>query len=129
VFATQEYRPGQVVGRVYGEILDDPDFSSDYCIDLERGRALDPEPPFRYVNHSCAPNCELAYHDIKDECGNPIDTEMWLQAVKAIGPGDELTIDYAWPAEATMPCGCQSPNCRGWIVAAEQVHLACFKPT
>jgi len=27
--------------------------------------ALEPDPPFRYVNHSCRPNCELV--EIKPE--------------------------------------------------------------
>ena len=45
-----------------------------------------------------------------------------LRAVLMHRPGDELTIDYAWEAEAAIPCLCAAENCRGWIVAIEELH-------
>ncbi len=37
--------------------------------------------------------------------------------------GEELTIDYGWPAEVAIPCLCGSRHCRGWIVDPDEVEL------
>jgi hypothetical protein len=43
--------------------------------------------------------------------------------LRTIEPGEELTIDYAWPAEAAIPCACGAAGCRCWIVAAEELRV------
>lgn len=88
-------------------------------MDLGGGLSLDPSPPFRYLNHSCSPNCMLVLLQVEYDDGTPTEGEIWLEALRDIHPGEELTIDYGWPAESAMPCDCGSPNCRGWIVAEE----------
>lgn len=118
VFARRRFRARQVVGVIRGRVIDDPNYSSDYCMELEAGRTLEPATPFRYLNHSCRPNCELFFYEAEDS--SPHD-RLWLQALTAIGPGDELTIDYAWPADAAIPCACGAFGCRGWIVAPEEL--------
>jgi hypothetical protein len=45
-----------------------------------------------------------------------IDAEIWVESTRDILPGEELTIDYCWPADIAVKCLCGSPNCRGWIV-------------
>lgn len=45
-----------------------------------------------------------------------VDAEIWVESCRDIMPGEELTIDYAWPADRSVQCLCDSPNCRGWIV-------------
>ena len=122
LFATRRFRPEETVGQVVGETIDDPDHGSDYCMDLFNGLSLEPGAPFRYLNHSCQPNCTLVHCEVEDEDGRACQPEMWVEALSAIRPGEQLTIDYAWPAELAIPCGCGSPNCRGWIVAQEQLH-------
>jgi hypothetical protein len=123
VFATRVFLSNQVFGRVMGQVFHDPGYESDYCIDLDEGRSFEPAPPFRYLNHSCDPNCELVFCEVPDGRGKASDPEVWIEALQPIQPGDQLTIDYAWAADASIPCRCESPNCRGWIVAAEEVHL------
>jgi len=59
LFACRRFRPQQVIGVVRGQVIDDPDYSSDYCMELGEGRSLEPAAPFRYLNHGCEPNCEL----------------------------------------------------------------------
>jgi hypothetical protein len=108
---------------VKGRVFHDAGHETDYCIDLEESGLFEPAPPFRYLNHSCNPNCELVFCEVCDDCGNPSDPEVWVESLQPIHPGEQLTIDYRWTAETSIPCGCNSPNCRGWIVAAEQVHL------
>ncbi len=51
------------------------------------------------------------------------DAEIWVESIRDILPGEELTIDYAWPADRGMKCLCGSPNCRGWIVDPAELHL------
>ena len=51
-----------------------------------------------------------------------IDAEIWVESTRDILPGEELTIDYAWPADRAVKCLCGSPNCRGWIVDPNELH-------
>lgn len=125
VFALRRFRPQQVIGVIRGEVMDDPHYSSDYCMELSEGRSLEPASPFRYLNHSCQPNCEIFSWESDEPM--PLD-RLWLQAVTAIEPGDELTIDYAWPAESAIPCACGAPGCRNWIVSPDQLPRVLQNP-
>jgi len=53
---------------------------------------------------------EPPYND--DEHG----IEIWIESTRDIFPGEELTIDYSWPADRAMKCLCGAKTCRGWIV-------------
>lgn len=71
----------------------------------------------RYVNHSCAPNCEALCFD----------DHMYFYALRDIPRGDELTFDYQLNASAegrptkraraAHACRCGSPVCRGTMLA------------
>ena len=54
--------------------------------------------------------------DVEMQFEDDIDAEIWVESTRDILPGEELTIDYAWPADRAFKCLCGSPNCRGWIV-------------
>ena len=116
VFSKRGYAEEEIIGQVKGKILDDPDHTSEYAVDLGDNISLEPGPPFRFLNHSCEPNCYLVVFD--DEPG-----QLYLAATLEIEPGEALTSDYEWPAEEAVPCKCGKPSCRGWIVAEELVHL------
>jgi SET domain-containing protein len=117
VFATERFRKGHVIGEVTGMIILDPDYTgSSYAIDLENGMTLEPGAPFRYLNHSCRPNSELILGDEDEEIKTGMPSRTWLRALAKIESGEELTIDYAWPADMAIPCECGSRQCRGWIV-------------
>jgi len=62
------------------------------------------EPVMLFINHSCQPSVGLA--------GNTV-----LVAMRDIGPGEELTTDYALfdDHDEIMQCHCQTPSCRGTI--------------
>lgn len=117
VFAERPFRAQQTVGRIAGDIVADPDYTSDYCMELDEGSVLEPFAPFRFLNHSCEPNCELVIWE-----RSATRRELWLQAVRSIRVGEELTIDYAWPANYAIPCACQADSCRGWIVDASELN-------
>lgn len=120
VFATQEIEKGEVIGYVDGPIIEDPNYESECCIYLEDNLSLEPVAPFRFLNHCCQPNCCLYYASAEKEGELPC---VWVEALEPITPGVELTIDYHWSADAAIPCKCGSPECRGWIVAEDQIDL------
>ena len=119
VFATRRFRADETIGWVEGTVVDDPDYGSEYCIGINEYLALEPAAPFRYLNHSCQPNCVLMLESPKGKVS--AESEIRVETLREIPAGEQLTIDYAWPAEMAVPCSCGSPNCRGWIVDAEQV--------
>lgn len=69
----------------------------------------------RFINHSCDPNCEAVGEK----------SRIFIEALRAIKPGEELTYDYSYEREkgATEEdeklyvCHCGSPKCRGTILA------------
>lgn len=69
----------------------------------------------RFINHSCAPNCEAVI-----ERGH-----IYIEALENIPPGTELAYDYAYERaddhtqddEALYVCRCGAATCRGTILA------------
>ncbi len=84
-----------------------------HCIDATREGG-----PARYINHSCAPNCEAVQAE----------GEIWIVAIRAIRPGEELTYDYGYSIDAESedearrryPCRCGAASCRGTILRLPQ---------
>ena len=72
----------------------------------------------RFINHSCAPNCEAI-----DE-----KKRIYIEAIRNIAPGEELTYDYAYERDGTEDedweriymCKCGAPTCRGTILAPQK---------
>ena len=67
--------------------------------------------PARFINHSCAPNCEAELDDDR----------IWIVATRDIRAGEELTFNYGYDLESyrDYPCQCGSPQCVGYMVAEE----------
>lgn len=77
----------------------------------------------RYEDATSEPNehCESVRQEVENEEDEMLfeqdsDAEIWVESLRDIMPGEELTIDYAWPADRGTKCLCGSPTCRGWIV-------------
>lgn len=91
--------------------------NDDYVIDAnyEGGVA-------RWINHSCAPNCEavLEEHEGDDRTKD----RVFIEAIRAIKPGSELTYDYGITlAEPHTPrlkkiwaCRCGAKACTGTML-------------
>jgi hypothetical protein len=118
VFSLRQFAANELLGPIEGRIMDDPQYESDYCMEVGDHLALEPAPPFRYLNHSCHPNCDLTEFTREEDTGS---RRLWVRVRTTIAPGEELTIDYAWPAETATPCNCGCPDCRHWIVAADEL--------
>ena len=67
----------------------------------------------RFINHSCNPNCKSAVEDRR----------VFIDALRDIAPGEELTFDYKLNVNASTElkkryaCRCGSANCRGTMLA------------
>lgn len=70
----------------------------------------------RFINHSCAPNCEVILYDKRP----------MIEAIRAIADGEELAYDYNLTrdpddtdneAEKIFACRCGAPTCRGTMLA------------
>ncbi len=72
----------------------------------------------RFLNHSCAPNCDAVIEDGR----------IWLETIQDIEPGEELVYDYAYilaerhtpAAKKRYPCSCGAITCRGTILAKKR---------
>lgn len=68
----------------------------------------------RWLNHSCAPNCDVVVDGRR----------LWIETLHDIEPGEELVYDYAFvlperhtPArKAQYPCHCGAATCRGTML-------------
>jgi SET domain-containing protein len=81
-------------------------FSDQYDIDgMDLGNAA------RYINHSCAPSCEV---DITRR-------SIWIVAMRDIRTGEELSYNYGYGMETygDFPCTCKAKHCMGYILAEE----------
>jgi SET domain-containing protein len=72
--------------------------------------------PARFINHSCAPNCEAQF----------IDGQIWIVAIRAISAREELTFNYGYDFEdfESHPCRCGAADCIGFILAEEYFEEA-----
>lgn len=122
VFAARAFVDGEVVGEITGETIVDPDYTSRYAFDLENGYQLEPEAPFRFVNHSCNPNCSFQVLEVKHDDSSQIKRQLLLFTIDEIPNGEELTIDYNWPASYAIPCRCGSEYCRGMIIGQHYLN-------
>lgn len=72
----------------------------------------------RWINHSCAPNCEAV------DDGNRI----YIETLRAIRPGEELSYNYRIELEERhtpelkrlYQCRCGARNCKGTILQAKK---------
>jgi hypothetical protein len=119
VVAERDFAPGEVVADVDGypwnAELEDRD--DRYSLWLDDEWCFDMLDQTRWINHSCAPNCEIE-GDIAAG-GRP----AWarLVALRPIRAGEELTYDYGFTAELAEPCMCGAASCRGWIVDEDEL--------
>jgi SET domain-containing protein len=76
----------------------------------------------RFINHACEPNCESVIEHRR----------VFIDALRAIEPGEELTYDYQIAREPDDPpdidsifaCRCGSAHCRGSMLWPPRRHVA-----
>ena len=117
VFAERNYPAKSIIGQITGDLIEDPNYGSPYAIEVDATSQIEPHPPFRFLNHNCDPNCEFDFlpEPGQEEEGST-QTILYLIALRNIFAGEQLTIEYNWPATSAIPCECGASNCRGWVV-------------
>ncbi len=119
LFSKSGFAAEEQIGLVTGKLIQDAEYGSEYCIAVSDHASLEPAAPFRYLNHSCEPNCQLmTWEDEESKV-----QQLGVFALTEIKPGVELTIDYAWSADAAIRCLCGKSNCRGWVVAESELAV------
>jgi hypothetical protein len=128
-FATRRIRAGTRIIEYTGELISQDEANRRYDDDsmsrhhtflfsVDDDRVIDGAAggnDSRYINHSCAPNCEAVNEDGR----------IFIEALRTIEPGEELAYDYAYArtpendnpeGEALYACRCGAPTCRGTIL-------------
>ena len=75
----------------------------------------------RWINHSCAPNCEAVMEEDEDDARA---SRVFIEAIRAIRTGEELTYDYGITlAQRHTPrlkkiwaCRCGARDCTGTML-------------
>lgn len=131
-FATRQIRKGSRIIEYVGEHIDQKEADRRYPYDEDEPHhtflfTLDDDEVVdggvggnvsRFINHSCDPNCEAVIEDGR----------IWIYALRAIKPGEELGYDYRFildephtpAAKRRYPCLCGAKTCRGTILAKKR---------
>jgi hypothetical protein len=99
----QPFAAGQVIHRFAGIVSED---ICQHSLQIDATRHISATRYIGYLSHGCDPNCRLDM------------TGFTLLALRAVEPGDVLTVDYADTEDRLhrqFACRCGAPTCRGWI--------------
>ena len=115
-----EYRGERTTWEIVCErpASDPDDPAHTFIFELSDGRVIDAGvrgSVARWINHSCAPNCKSFEDD---------DGRVFIEARRAIAPGEELTYDYRLSYDgrvtrkirAEYACRCGAKRCRGSLL-------------
>ncbi|HEX4023166.1 MAG TPA: SET domain-containing protein-lysine N-methyltransferase [Steroidobacteraceae bacterium] len=125
VFALRRIRKGTRIIEYLGDRISHPEADRRYApkdandnhtflFIVDRGVVVDGGShgnDARFINHGCDPNCESAIEDRR----------IFIEAIRTIGPGEELTYDYQIGRARSDPpnvdevfaCRCGAASCRG----------------
>ena len=132
VFALQPIKKGDVVVEYKGEIItwkealrrhphDPSDPNHTFYFHLDDGYVIDGKVngnSARWINHSCAPNCEADQEGMR----------VFVKALRDIKPGEELFYDYGLVIDEPMTkklkreyqCLCGAKTCRGTMLSGKR---------
>ena len=129
MFAVQDLAEGETLIEYVGEVIswkealrrhphDPTDPNHTFYFHVDEKHVIDAKHggnSSRWINHSCAPNCEA-----DEQKGR-----VFIKALRNIPAGDELFYDYGLiidakytkKLKAEYPCWCGAPTCRGTLLA------------
>ena len=129
MFAVQDLAEGETLIEYVGEIIswkealrrhphDPTDPNHTFYFHVDEKHVIDAKHggnSSRWINHSCAPNCEADEQDGR----------VFIKALQNIPVGNELFYDYGLiidakytkKLKAEYPCWCGAPTCRGTLLA------------
>jgi hypothetical protein len=127
--AARDLPAGTVVARFAGRFVryeEIPPEEIRHALWFDTDRWMIPATPARFLNHSCAPNCEL-----RDRPGDRDSCDV--VTIRPVSAGEELSFSYdlvdaatyfadadnplyeVWHPSWSFDCLCGAPNCRGRI--------------
>ena len=124
VVALRDFKEGDMMADIEGVTWrEGEDWDDTFTLRITDVLSFDMVDQTRWINHSCTANAEI-------DLGVDAQGVPWakLYAWRDIAAGEEITYDYEFPAELAEPCCCGSPQCRGWIVREEELHLVRPRP-
>jgi uncharacterized protein len=129
VFALADIATGTLILEYKGKLVSwrsaqrayarsDAEQGHTFFFGLDDGRVIDGAQggnSSRWLNHSCAPNCEA------EQDGE----RVFIRTIRPIGKGTELCIDYQLQIEGrrtagitrTYACRCRAAGCRGTMLS------------
>lgn len=132
VFALRPIAAGETILEYKGEVIawpealrrhphDPQDPNHTFFFHIEGGHVIDAAVggnAARWINHACDPNCRA------DET----DGRVFIVAARDLQPGEELFYDYGLVIDERLTprlkreyaCRCNSPNCRGTMLASRR---------
>ena len=132
VFARVDIPAGETIIEYVGEIIswkealrrhphDPSDPNHTFYFHIDETRVIDAlygGNSSRWINHSCAPNCEADEQDGR----------VFIKALRNIKAGEELNYDYGLiiderytpKLKAEYPCWCGARQCRGTLLAPKR---------
>ena len=117
IAAIRDFKKGDFIGFVEGPIkykvnkVIDDSFGHPDWVGFKRNYWIDPLPPFKYINHSCEPNCGIA-------------GTKKIHAIKNVKRDEELTFDYSISEIDTkwsLNCTCGTKTCRKKIYSIQSL--------
>lgn len=135
IFATQDIAKGERVIRYQGALRTHEEVDEEYGGQEENGHTflftlndtyvIDANVSAniaRWMNHSCDPNCEAVVEE--DDKGRPEKDKVYIEAIKDIAKGEELTYNYGIVLEERHTpklkklwgCRCGADNCTGTML-------------
>ena len=132
VFALQDIAEGEVIIEYTGQVIswqeaqerhphDPKQPNHTFYFHVDEDRVIDAKVggnSARWINHSCAPNCEADEQDGR----------VFIKALRNIASGEELNYDYGLiiderytnKLKAEYPCWCGADTCRGTLLAPKR---------
>ena len=130
VFALRDLAAGERLIEYTGEVItwdealqrhphDPAHPTHTFYFHIDNGHVIDAKyggNASRWINHSCAPNCEAEETE---------GARVFIRALRDIAAGEELSYDYGLiidepytrKLKAEYPCWCGAPACRGTLLA------------
>lgn len=121
------------LGEYLGEIISSREYTRrqerslaekhQFVLQLKPGTYLDASVKgsvFRFINHSCEPNCTVEMWTVNKRI------RVGIFSMKEISRGTELSFDYAWKLSKRpiTKCYCGTESCRGYIEILTPEELA-----
>lgn len=142
VFALVPIRKGERIIEYTGPLITHEQADEDYGGDIESGHTflftLNEEWVIdanrgnhvaKWINTGCEPNAVAYVHSERKKKPDPKKDRVWIEALRAIKPGEEIIYDYGFEFEVpytpkllrTWACLCGSPKCTGTMLKGKKV--------